>query len=74
MFTVQVLDRRDGQPLEYKTVAVHFSCFLAGHTRDVKTDHRGEAHFDYNNGQGKIYVGSQVVYDDEISDRIVVYV
>lgn len=74
MFTVKVLDRRDGQPLEYKTVAVHYSGFFGGTTRDVKTDSRGEAHFDYRNGVGKIYVGSQMVYEGEISGRIVVYV
>ena len=74
MFTVKVLDRRDGQPLEYKTVAVHYSGFLGGITRDIKTDSRGEAHFDYRNGEGKIYVGSEVVYRGEISGRIVVYV
>ncbi len=73
MFTVQVLDHRDGQPLEYKTVAVQYSGFAGGFTRDVKTDYRGEAHFDYRNGEGKIYVGSEVVYEGEISGRIVVY-
>lgn len=74
MFTVKVLDRRDGQPLEYKTVAVKYSGFTGGFTQDVKTDYRGEAHFDYRNGEGKIYVGSEVVYEGEISGRIVVYV
>lgn len=74
MFTIKVIDSRDGKPLEYKTVAVHYSGILGGHTRDVKTDHRGEAHFDYRNGEGKIFVGSKVVYEGEISGRIVVYV
>ena len=74
MFTVQVIDRRDGKPLEYKTVAVHYSGFFGGITRDVKTDSRGEAHFDYKNGKGKIYVGSKVAYEGDISGRIVVYV
>jgi len=74
MFTVQVFDRRDGQPLYYKTVAVHYSGFAGGTTRDVKTDQNGEAHFDYRNGDGKIYVGSEVVYEGYISGRIVVYV
>ena len=74
MFTVKVLDRRDGQPVENKTVAVQYSGFFGGFTRDVKTDYRGEAHFDYHNGEGKIYVGSDVVYEGEISGRIVVYV
>ena len=74
MFTLQVLYHRDGKPLEYKTVAVHYSGILGGSTRDVKTDYRGEAHFDYRNGDGKIYVGSEVVYEGYISGRIVVYV
>lgn len=74
MFTVKVLDRRDGQPLEYKAVAVHYSGFTGGSTRDVRTDTNGEAHFDYRNGDGKIFVGSEVVYEGYISGRIVVYV
>jgi len=74
MFTVKVIDHRDGQPLEYKTVAVHYSGFFGGQTCDVKTDYRGEAHFDYRNGEGKIYVGSKMVYEGEISGQIVVYV
>ena len=74
MFTVKVIDHRDGKPLEYKTVCVHYSGFFGGHICDIKTDSRGEAHFDYRNGEGKIYVGSKVVYEGEISGRIVVYV
>lgn len=74
MFTVKVIDHRDGKPLEYKTVAVHYSGIFGGHTCDIKTDYRGEAHFDYRNGEGKIYVGSKVVYEGEISGQIVVYV
>lgn len=74
MFTIKVIDHRDGEPLENKTVAVHYSGFFGGFTRDVKTDYRGEAHFDYKNGEGKIYVGSKVVYEGEISGHMVVYV
>lgn len=74
MFTVKVIDHRDGQPLEYKTVAVHYSGFFGGHTCDVKTDSCGEAHFDYRNGEGKIYVGSKMVYEGEISGIITVRV
>ena len=74
MFTVKVIDHRDGQPLEYMTVAVHYSGFFGGHTCDVKTDSFGEAHFDYRNGEGKIYVGSKMVYEGEISGIITVRV
>ena len=61
MFTIKVLDHRDDQPLEYKTVAVHYSGFFGGQTCDVKTDSRGVARFDYRDGKGKVYVGSKVV-------------
>lgn len=74
MFTVKVIDHRGGKPLEYKTVAVHYSGLFGGKTCDVKTDYRGEAHFDYRNGEGKIYVGSEIVYEGDISGIIVVYV
>ena len=74
MFTVQVIDRRDGRPLEYKAVEVHYSGIMGGTTREVRTDFRGEAHFDYRNGDGKIFVGSEVVFEGYISGHIVVYV
>ncbi len=74
MFTVKVLDRRDGKPMEYKAVSVQYSGFFGGSTCDVRTDYRGEAHFDYRNGEGKIFVGSEVVYEGDISGKIVVYV
>lgn len=74
MYTIKVIDHRDGKPAENKTVCVHYSGFFGGHTRDVKTDSRGEAHFDYRNGEGKIFVGSQEVYEGEIAGRMVVYI
>lgn len=74
MFTVKVIDHRDGKPAEYKTVAIHYSGFFGGHTCDKKTDANGEVYFDYKNGNGKIYVGSKVCYEGYISGRIVVYI
>ena len=48
--------------------------FFRGHTSSQYTDNEGEAHFDYDNGDGQVYVGSQPVYKGYISGRKVVYI
>ena len=39
-----------------------------------KYNDEGEAHFDYDNGDGQVYVGGQAVYEGYISGRKVVYI
>lgn len=74
MFTVKVVEKSTGKPAYYKKVGVIFSGFFRGSTKDIYTDRDGEAHFDYDNGRGTIYVQGKKVYEGEISGRKIVYI
>jgi hypothetical protein len=74
MFTVQVFEKSTGKPAYYKKVSVNFDGFFRGATKDVYTDRDGEAHFDYDNGTGTIYVQGRKVYEGEIRGRKIVYI
>ena len=74
MFTIQVIDHRDGRPAVYRKVGIVFEGFWRGVTKDLRTDDRGEAHFDYDNGRGKVYVDGEPRWEGYIEGRIVVYI
>ncbi len=74
MFTIRVIDQNTGKPISGKKVQVLFDGFWRGSTRSQYTDDDGETHFDYDNGDGKVYVGSEVVYEGYISGRKIVYI
>lgn len=74
MFTIQVIERSTGKPAYYKKVAVSFHGFFRGMTNTEYTDRSGEAHFNYDNGNGIIYVQGEKVYDGEISGRKIIYI
>lgn len=74
MFTVKVIDKRDGKPVEGKRVSVSFDGFFRGSTRDHYTDLEGEAHFSEDNGSGDIYVSGRSVYNGDIAGRIIIYI
>lgn len=74
MFTIQVIDHRDGKPAVYKKVGISFNGFFGGSTRDIRTDDRGEAHFDYRNGDGKVYVDGECRWEGYLEGRVVVYI
>lgn len=74
MFTIQVFERSTGKPAYYKRVGIVFHGFFRGSTKDIYTDRDGEAHFDYDNGRGVIYVDGEEVYDGEIAGRKIIYI
>ena len=74
MFTIQVIESNTGKPAYYKKVAVGFKGLLRGFTKDQYTDKNGEAHFDYDNGEAKVYVGGEVKYEGYVSGRKVIYI
>lgn len=74
MFTVKVIEQSTGKPAYYKKVTVFFDGFFRGATKDVYTDRDGEAHFDYDNGRGTIYVQGTKVYEGEIRGRKIIYI
>ena len=54
MFTVKVIDRSNGRPVQDKKVSVIFEGLFRGCARDQYTDSIGEAHFTEDNGHGDI--------------------
>ena len=74
MFTVQVFERSTGKPAYNKKVRIIFKGFFRGGTREIYTDRDGEAHFDYDNGAGTIFVQGESVYEGDISGRKILYI
>lgn len=74
MFTVKVIERSTGRPVEYKKVGIIFDGLFKGMTKDLYTDSDGEAHFDYDNGEGSIYISGEKVYEGRIEGRKVIYI
>ena len=74
MFTIQIIESKYGKPAYYKKVSVGFKGVFRGFAGDQYTDKNGEAHFSEDNGDGKIYVDGQVVYEGYISGRKIIYI
>ena len=74
MFTIKVVEQSSGRPCSGNKVQVFFDVFFRGHTSSQYTDNEGEAHFDYDNGDGTIYVQGKKVYVGEIRGRKIVYI
>jgi hypothetical protein len=74
MVTVRVVSQSIGKPAKGRKVAVGFSSMLRGTTSAEYTDSNGEAHFDANPGQGKMYVDGKTAYRSKIIGRVMVYV
>jgi len=73
MFSIQVLHEYNGKPAcDYK-VSVIFEGFFRGVQEGV-TNKNGFAHFNCQNGKGKIYVKSGEVFNGEIKGMILVYI
>ena len=79
MFTIKVVDENNGKPVKDAVVGIAFDGFFGGCTKDIYTDSNGEAHFDYSNGNGKVYVkppysSNECYFEGSIQGRIIVYV
>lgn len=82
MFTVKVIDESNGRGVKDAVVGIIYDGFFGGVTKDIYTDSNGEAHFDYPNGNGKVYVTrpwgffqtSECLYEGYIHGRIIVYI
>lgn len=74
MFSVQVISRSTGKPMQGKRVSAMFDGLGGGGTGDQRTDSQGEVHFNNEPRKGKIYVDGKTVHDGSISGRVVVYV
>jgi hypothetical protein len=74
MYTVKVIYKDNGKPAKDKRVCVGYDGFGRGVTKEQWTDSDGEAHFDYDNGKGDIFVNGKTVYKGKIEGRMVVYI
>lgn len=74
MLAIKIKKQKFGKPLKEKRIRVSFYGFLRGHTKDLYTDKEGEAHFDYDNGTGEIYVDGKKLYTGKIEERKIIYI
>lgn len=75
MITVKVVYKSSGKNAEGKKVALYLNRFMASGVTDSEwTDSRGEAHFDIDPCEGKIYVDGSTEYEGRLSGRLVVYI
>ena len=74
MITVKVFSRNSGKPVTGRKVVISFDSLIRGITSPQYTNDDGEAHFDADNGNGKVYVDGTTKYDGYLSDRIEVYI
>lgn len=73
MFIVQVIQQKTGKPAEGKRVSVYFDSFMRS-SAEGRTDKKGEAAFDNENGNGKVKVDGKELYKGNISGRVTVFV
>ena len=73
MITVKVVRQSSGKPAEGVEVSLSFG-FGRGVTDRERTNSNGEAHFDADNGDGKVYVDGSQKHSGHLSGRVVVYI
>jgi hypothetical protein len=75
MISVKVCWRQTGKPAESRKVMLGFDgLFSGGVSKTEYTDRNGEAHFDNDPGQGKVYVDGSTQFSGRLEGRIVVYI
>lgn len=74
MVSVKVIRQSSGKPESGAKVALGFDGFSRGVTSDQWTDSNGEAHFDAEPGNGKVFVSGHTEYDGYLSGQVVVYI
>jgi len=75
MITVKVCYESSGKPAKDKKVSIGVDeLFRGGGAGSEWTDSDGEAHFDVEPCQGKVFVDGSTVHKGYLKGRIVVYV
>jgi hypothetical protein len=72
MFTIKVIDKY-GDPAYYKEVAVKFSGFFDGFSKNKRTDRNGEVHFDEKKDRGTVYIDGKDYGEHCLEGRVVIY-
>lgn len=78
MFTIQVYHKNSGKHCKNAKVSVCFDGMMRGSTHYVYTNSKGEADFDYQVGNGVVFLQTGIwkstkVYSGYLSGRIKVY-
>lgn len=73
MFTIKVINRRNGKVVQKKGVQVNFNSLLGGFSKEIYIDKKGEVHFVEENSIGSIFIDGKVLYEGHLSGRRVVY-
>jgi hypothetical protein len=74
MFTIKIINQDTGKPIKDTRICVFFDGLFRGHTKDLYTDEEGEAHFDYDNGTGEIFVDGKKLYSGKIKGLKIIYI
>ncbi|MGE0885804.1 MAG: hypothetical protein AB7P14_19880 [Blastocatellales bacterium] len=75
MITVKVCHASTGKPASDKKVALGIDeLFRGGVTSSEYTDSNGEAHFDVEPGEGRVFVDGSTKHKGYLKGRIVVYI
>jgi hypothetical protein len=74
MITVQIFYMSTGKPAEIVKTGLSFNGMFRGGTEYQWTDSNGEAHFDCEPGDGKVYVGASMAHQGYLAGRVIVYI
>lgn len=74
MVTVRLLSERSGKPIVGTKVSLGFDGLTRGVTKSEYTDQKGEAHFNADPGDGKVFVDGSTKYKGRLTGRVIVYV
>lgn len=74
MVTVKVMSHSSGKPVSGKRVSLFFDGLIRGGSGEQRTDSQGEAHFDNDPGNGKVYVDGRNTHEGRLAGRVVVYI
>ena len=75
MYTIKVMSKSTSKPVEWAEVAVSDDRFFSqGVSKSQRTDSNGEAHFDKEPHQGKVFVNGRNEHEGYLSGVVPVYV
>ena len=75
MVTVKVVYKGSGKPAEGRKVSLYVSRFLASGVTDSEwTNSDGEAHFNVESTDGKVYVDGSTKHEGRLAGRMVIYI
>lgn len=74
MITVKVVLQSSGKPVSGKRVSLSFDGLLGGSSGNQRTDSQGEAHFNNDPANGKVFVDGKDSFQGRLAGRIIVYI